>query len=382
MKNENNNIVFLVDKLIQGGGESILYDLISSHRLSKYSFKIICIGESRRHIVNRLTKKGADVVNIDKDYSRLDKYLLKPLYLVTSKLNTIDCDILHSYSLYTNLLSRIIKYKIKDISIVNHHHDVSSLLPKSAVLANQLTYWGADKIVSVSKSVHNSFYKYTTNADSLKNNGTFEVIYNGVNISNINKLSKKKRSNSLCKHTQSAKEIVTVGRLVHKKGHKFLIKAMPKITNKHPNAKLTIVGGGGLMTELRKIAKKLRVISNIKFTGTISRNDVFRILGRSDVFVFPSLYEGFGIATVEAMAVGLPVVATRIGPIMEIIQHGHSGLLVPPRDPKAIAAEICKLIDNEELRKDMGNNAEHRAKNKFSVPNMAERYDKMYKKII
>jgi len=121
-----------------------------------------------------------------------------------------------------------------------------------------------------------------------------------------------------------------------------LIEALPHVLRREPAARLVIAGRGALRKRLEALAADHGVASKVRFAGLVS--DVPRLLSAFDVFAFPSRWEGFGIALIEAMAAGLPVVASRTGGITEIVEDGVSGLLVAPGDPGELAAALARLL--------------------------------------
>jgi len=123
--------------------------------------------------------------------------------------------------------------------------------------------------------------------------------------------------------------------------------AMRIILAKFPNVKLEIVGDGSLFRELNELSKKLEISNSVKFFGKFA--DVIPFYKRMSVFVLPSLYEGFGIVLLEAMAAGVPVVATNVNGINEVVVDGESGILVPPKNPEAIADAVINIIENDKL---------------------------------
>jgi starch synthase len=100
-----------------------------------------------------------------------------------------------------------------------------------------------------------------------------------------------------------------------------------------------------------------------------------------DVFVFPSLYEGLGIALIEAMAAGCACVATTAGPIPEFVENGRNGILVPPADPEAMATAVCELLADPERRKELGDNAGQTALRRFQPQAAADRLTEIYEKV-
>jgi glycosyltransferase involved in cell wall biosynthesis len=162
------------------------------------------------------------------------------------------------------------------------------------------------------------------------------------------------------------KIIVFIGSLEERKGIKYLLKAFPLIKASVPDVKLLIVGKPlpgqkGYLNMLKGLAKD----PNIIFAGT--RPDVYDIIAASDILAAPSLSEAFGRTVIEAMACGKPVVASNVGGIPEIIEDGKTGILVPPKDEKALANAVIKLFASKDLAGSMGKAGRQRAEQYFNI---------------
>lgn len=169
-----------------------------------------------------------------------------------------------------------------------------------------------------------------------------------------------------------------VGRLHPIKGHRYAVRAWPRVLDAVPEARLVMVGGAtqaqraGLEREIRSAGCGDRII----MLG--SREDVPRLLPAMDLVVVPSLAEGFSNAVIEAGASGRPVVATRVGGNPEAIVDNETGLLVPPRDPAALASAIIRLLRDGAARRRMGEAARERVARHFTVTKMVEQYAQLY----
>lgn len=164
--------------------------------------------------------------------------------------------------------------------------------------------------------------------------------------------------------------ILFIGRLVRTKGLPYLLEAMTKV-----KTDLVICGAGPEMDRLKKRAVVLGVSDRVRFEGVVTEEVKQAMLSTCKVFVFPSIWESYGIAAAEAMSYGKPVVATNVGGLPEVI--GEGGLLVAPRDPSALAGAIAKLLSDDELRADMGRRARTRTMT-FTWEKAAEDMERVY----
>ncbi len=174
--------------------------------------------------------------------------------------------------------------------------------------------------------------------------------------------------------------LVNVGRQEYQKGQAYLLDAMVEVIREHPRARLLIVGREGHATSaLQAKVAEHGLENNVDFLGF--RTDVPDFLAAADIFAFPSLYEGLGGAVIEAMALGLPVVATDIGPLREVVEDGASGCLVPPADSGELARRLIALIEDPGLTRRLGDRGRVLFEEKFTIERSAERMIELYRSV-
>lgn len=169
--------------------------------------------------------------------------------------------------------------------------------------------------------------------------------------------------------------IISVASLETHKGQEYLLKAFAKVSQKKENTKLALIGEGPDRKKLEKKIKNSGIGNKVVLTGM--QGEIARLLKSADLFVLPSIRESFGLALVEAMETGIPVIATRTGGIPEIIENNKSGILVEPGDADSLAAKIIDLIENQPLRQKLTYVAGHEVK-KFNAEDMAAKTEKIY----
>jgi glycosyltransferase involved in cell wall biosynthesis len=174
--------------------------------------------------------------------------------------------------------------------------------------------------------------------------------------------------------------VASVGRLVPVKGHVHLIEALPEVLRRRPDAAVLIVGDGPLRRDLEGRARSLGVADRVRLPG--HRGDVARVLGAADLFALPSLNEGLGLALVEAMAMGLATVASRVGGVPEVVLDGETGLLTPPGDAGALAGAILRLMGDAEARARMGAAGRERARARFSIERTVRETERLYEELM
>jgi len=170
------------------------------------------------------------------------------------------------------------------------------------------------------------------------------------------------------------------GRLVRQKGIDVLLEAFPAVCERHPDARLVVVGEGSLRGDLERQAARLGLGDVVMFTGWIENGQA--LMPACDLIVVPSRWEGFGLVTLEAMGHSLPIVASRTSALPEIVQHDKTGLLVPPEDPAALASTINSLLDNPKRARSFGKAGYRRLGTDFSVDKMVEATLKVYADVV
>ncbi len=176
-------------------------------------------------------------------------------------------------------------------------------------------------------------------------------------------------------------DIVTFsGRFVQRKGINFLLESWKNVVNKFPNAKLILLGDGHLLSNMKKMAAGLGIDSSVDFRGHV--NSVTDFLHITDIFVLPSLQEGMPNSLLEAMACGLPVIASKIGGVVDVVEDGKSGILFEAGDVSGLASAMIRLLKDTELRQRLGAEARKRIVDNFSIDGIADEYIKLYREFI
>jgi glycosyltransferase involved in cell wall biosynthesis len=161
--------------------------------------------------------------------------------------------------------------------------------------------------------------------------------------------------------------IISVARIAPEKGFNFLLDALKQVFEQYADVRLKIIGDGPVRGALHGQALDLGISDRVQFVGQMTETEIIAELGQSDLFVLPSVAEGLPVSVMEAMAVGVPVVATNIAALGELVEDGLSGRLVPPTDAISLAATICELIENHELRLSMARRGRKKIESDFRI---------------
>lgn len=306
------------------------------------------------------------------------KMLFKPL--------KNEVDIVHVH-LDESILAALLYAKRKKVPlVVTYHGDMIDIygkfISKTFVyfynkLVNKLLSY-ADVIISPSES-------YIEESRFLgKYRDKIVVIPYGMNVEEFATSYRKEECREKLGLSRNKNIILFVGVLGSHKGPDILIKAMQKIIKSIPDAKLIFVGRGPLREELEIMSKKIGIDENIKFTGFIESTFKKMLYYKSaDIFCLPSTmsHESCGIVNLEAMACNVPIVASKIGGVPDVVKDGENGLLVPPKDSEALADAIIYLLENEDVRERMGKNGRKKVED-YSWDKNAKETEKVYKEVM
>ena len=257
-------------------------------------------------------------------------------------------DILHCQG----FLSSFLGFCLSGITGVPYITTVQRLESRRNLLKNFI-YRKANFCIAASQAIAENFKKI-----GAKN---IEVIPNGIDLERFKNLERRPHDGFI---------VITVARLEKVKGIEYLIKAVK-------NFQLTIIGDGSERKNLEDLVKKLSLKEKVKFLGQIPNEKIPEHLMTADCFCLPSLREGFGIAVLEAQAAGLPVIATMVGGILDLVEDGKAGLLVEPKNPGQIQEAVLRIKSNPNLTQNLIQNAKINLE-KYNWQNIAARVYEIY----
>ena len=320
----------------------------------------------------RIEEKGGSVIVIKKNWGKF--FFIKEIFNIIRKWEPVIIDFHFISSLVLLPLLTWLKIFRNRARLVFHYH--GEIVPiESLGFINfhfsrlRLLTLFFDKIVTVSKA-NERFLR------ALNIKKEVEVIYNGINL---NHLTFRNKAECYREHNIPEGDFIltTISTLIPRKGLDILLKASAKVIKTVGKVRLIIVGGGPLEGMCKQLARDLNIENQVIFTGFLEEFPS-KILASSDIYVSASNSESFGIVYAEAMAFGVPVVATNVGGIPEVVQNQVTGLLVPPKDENALAQAITTLLTNQQLRKEMGVAGKNRVKELF---NIEDKVEELFKKV-
>jgi glycosyltransferase involved in cell wall biosynthesis len=207
--------------------------------------------------------------------------------------------------------------------------------------------------------------------------GRITVIPNGLDLGLVREQAASAGTGDAL--LKAPRRVGCVGRLERVKGTEYFLRAAALLAARHPDARFVVAGAGSRDHELRALAADLGVADHVEFTGYVATAPA--LIASLDVVVVPSLSEASGLIAAEAMALEVPVVASFVGGLSEVVENGTTGLLVPPADPEAIARAVARLLDNPEVARRLAAEARRRADERFGMEAMAGAYLAVYEEL-
>lgn len=365
-------ICYLITGLNTGGAEMMLYRLLKQLDKTRYSIIVVSIIPLGK-IADKIKKLGIDVISMDMT-SKLD---VSAIFRLVRFLKDYKPTILHSYLFHANLLGRIAG-KIAGVPII-----ISSI--RNTIFGGQIRELAlryTDFLSDATTIICETAAKRMISRKVVPKE-KLHVIYNGIDPKMYENFSEDDRQKMRMEFNipDTATLLISVGRLQKQKGYPYLIQSAVELKNRGYNFVWLIAGEGELRFQLEQMVKNYGLEDTIRFLGL--REDVPKLMFASDIFVLTSLWEGLPGVVLEAMAVGLPVVATDVGGTPELVEDGTNGFLIPPGNPMKMADAIEKLINmSGEARRKIGSMGKEIVKEKFTVETMARKHEGLYVKLL
>lgn len=344
-----------------------LENLVSGLDRNMFS-QVICYlrGGELKH--TQFVAQGPEVVNLGLSEKKLRGFRPSVLFQLARLLEERSIDIIHCQrhkpTVYGTLATFFTSRKPKVISHVRGLNRTRSFRRK---LLNWMLFKRVSRIVAISHAVRD---------DILENNWICAphkvvTVYNGITVKPFieSNLSRAEARFRLGLPETEGCVFGTVGRLEKTKGQRILLQAFARVYRKHPDTWLVLAGRGKLEAELQGLATELDIQKRVLFLG--HRNDVPEVLKAYDAFVFPSIAEGLGLALLEAMATGIPVIASKVGGVLEILNRPGLGIMIPPTSVEALSnAMQTILIMEKEKRIEVGKALRQRVLEQFTKEKM------------
>jgi sugar transferase (PEP-CTERM/EpsH1 system associated) len=342
-------VMHLITELESGGAQSALLRLVAGQDRSRFTPVVLCLYNGDRLVARQIRSLGVEVI----DLGMTRKWRLDAFWRLWRQLRRVRPVILHTWMFHANIPGRL----LGRLAGVPHIISSERTMGQEGGARRRLNRWTgrlADRIICVSQNVADFAAKEIgLPTDRLV------VIQNGIDTNLFRPTP--------AQATKAADQLTIgyVGRLEKVKGVNFLIDAFAALVAQHPHLQLQLVGDGSERRALEQQVQTLGLGDKVHFLGI--RSDMPALYPTFDLFVLPSLWEGMPNVALEAMACGVPVIATNTGGTPEVVQDGKSGLLAPPGDAVALAQAMATLINNAEQRCQLAQAGRHFVEQTFSI---------------
>lgn len=376
-------ILHIIESLGIGGAEFSLIENVRS--LTQFEHLVIVLGGDQT-LNKSLVDSGAEVILLNARKKNIIKNALAIRTFVISR----KIDLVHTNLFYANQAGRLgawmagkpvissivstsyspLRYKF-DKSINRRKHKLLQFIDFSTARLTNCRFIAISECVKESAIRHTRFPPNRIDVIGRGLSANYDDATSGLSIN-----AKKKE----LLIEENFPVLLNVGRHVPSKGQKFVIKALPQILKKFPSAHLLMAGHGPISDELKELARCLGVENHVTFLG--ARRDILELHLVSDVFVFPSLWEGLGVSLLEAMKMSNPVITSNTGPFPEVVEDAKSGILVDPCSCIAIASAVERICGNPKSLISMGKRGREIFLKKFTIQVVTKQIETTYHNVL
>jgi glycosyltransferase involved in cell wall biosynthesis len=360
-------ILYVVEQYLEEGS-----------RFYRDLFRILRDEGAEIHVVNLASSDSFDL-DVGPFVSAIESFALTDGYgpsirLLRSIFSRLAPDLIHSMEIIPAYYSaKALRGTSRDVALVYGRHHERTFGLKSRVM-DMFAFWGADRIVAVSAAMARV-------ARSEHPFGARKVmhIHNGITAMGRAEPGDEPPPD-LLRDLSGAFVILFLGRLREKKGHRVAFEAAARFSDVCPDCVMLVVGEGPIEDDLKGHLSKMNLEGRVRFLGGV--RDISWLMELADVMIVPSLTEAFGLVAIEGMEFGLPVVASDVGGLSEILTHRRTGILVPPGSPERLAETLEELWRKPELRRALGVAAQREYQERFTPRVMAMGYLSLYRELV
>lgn len=346
-------IVHIVPSLKMGGLETLLQRLVTL-QATRWNVHVVCLDELGE-LAERVRMNGAEVHYLD----GLRAGPVKKIVRLSTLLRRLRPDVVHTHNQSPHVAALMVRPILGATALVHTRHGQHVWSARGSRLVHWLSARWTDRLIAVSGDAA----RLAAGVDQFPES-KIRVVHNAVDVDGY------RPAQGPLQHA------IAVGRVEVLKDHAMLLRATEIVRHRFPHFRLTIVGDGSQLSALQELTRQLGIDPNVTFLG--AREDVHEQLFKSGLFVLSSRSEGVPLTLLEAMASRLPIVSTGVGGVPEIIEHEHSGLLVPPADPAAFAAAICRLLEDPLLAARLAAAAHAKVRSSYSLAHLDAIYEGIY----
>jgi len=343
---------------IPGGTERQMTELVRRLDAGRGTVHVACF-HARGAWFGRIAERAASITEFPiEGFRRLDTFTELRRFAAWCRQNQLA--IVHTADLYANIFG-LPGAALAGVPVrIGNRREINPNKTVGQIATQRAAYAVAHKVVANSRAAADRLLAERVSARKIV------VVPNGLDIGLFSPRAPRAR----------LRTVIVVANLRAEKGHDVLIDAAPEVTRQFPDVRFEFVGAGPELERLRARARAAGVGDAIAFLG--HREDVGARLDAADIFVLPSRSDAFPNAVLEAMAAGLPVVASSVGGICELVDDGRNGLLVPPDDASALADRICRLMSDAPWAASLGEAARRDAEATYSFDRMVDGFERTY----
>ncbi len=368
-------ILQVITWLNPGGIEKWLLSLLHHVPASAYQIDFCCKGPETGDLAVEALSKGSNVIHCQLRPSHLG--FIQGLSRLVK-----EYDLIHNHlESYSGVPVAIARRSDKPVITSFHNVRFQAQSFMRYPLLRQLR--GVYSIASVKYALSRSSYVTGCSEAVLRNldsryreKDRFRLLYYGVAPMVTSDPDDRARFRSQFSWTRETPVLLHVGRFFEQKNHKGLIRIYDLVREELPQTKLLLIGDGPLRPDIEREVRSRGLEDSVRFLGVV--NQATKVMQRVDLFVFPSLFEGFGLVLLEANAAHLPLVAYRISGVTEAVSDGSSGILLEPGDEKGMARSITQILTDESRRMQLIEGGRHWVQEKFSPKSSAEAVMDLY----
>lgn len=357
-------ILHLIISLDFGGTETMLYHFLKHSDKTKFKHRIICL-RNKGWTGKEIEKLGIQVDYLKKGNKKFFYDYIIDCYRIRKIISEYQPQIMQSYLIHSNFLSRIICFFDRKYKIINTYKSSDDWRGFFLNSIDKLTSFRTDKFIANSIAVKNFLTdKVKINPDKI------EIIYSGIDIENIVPTDFTKNNYFVC-----------ISRLHYEKGIDILLNLYKKIIEKNKNVPdLIIAGDGPEREQIQKLISNYNLKSRVILIGF--QQKPFNLLKQARLFILTSRWEGFPAAILEAMAAKIPVIASRINGITELVIDDETGILIDINNIEESADKIISKIKDTVFLKKISEAAYNKVKQNFTLKRMVMEIENVYNKII
>jgi glycosyltransferase involved in cell wall biosynthesis len=360
-------ILHVIPKFGTGGAERLVVDLLEATDKERFDVATVSLyPECGTILENEMNEKVLNVYHLNKHLG-LDLRMIPQLYHL---FRSFRPDIVHTHRYVLRYALLPMLFCCVPVRVHTIHSVAQKEVDRIGKLVHWISFWLAGVVpVSLSQEVAS-----TVRAVYGQNIYT-PIIFNGIPTKHFN--SKTNQD-----YDKSERDVVLlhIGRFAPEKNHMLLIDAFELAVKVHPRMQLWLIGDGSLRPAVERIVTEKGLEKIVSFIGVVPDPEEF--LAKCDQFILSSDWEGVPLTVLEAMAARKPVISTSVGGVSELVVDGVTGILVPPRDPQALAQGILRLAKDPELCQRMGEAAQERALERFDIVRAAREYESLYLKLL